>query len=89
MALIGLSSTLIQLSLYASVNYIVPEKHYGLAYGIMQALANIGQATGPILIGSLLDVETNRAEIYQLKYSKVHAVLMFVSGLGVFFAIIL
>jgi MFS family permease len=34
MAITGLSSAVIQLTLFTSINYVVPEKFYGTAYGI-------------------------------------------------------
>lgn len=37
--------------MYVSVNYIVPEKYFGTAYGILQAIGNLGNALGPIMIG--------------------------------------
>lgn len=35
MSLIGMSTTIISITMYVSVNYIVPEKFYGTAYGIL------------------------------------------------------
>ena len=55
MTLIGIASTLINLTMYTSVIYIVPEKHYGLAFGILQAISNIGIIIGSLLIGYIKD----------------------------------
>lgn len=35
MSLLGIASTLINLTMYTSIIYIVPEKHYGIAFGIL------------------------------------------------------
>lgn len=55
MSLIGIASTIIQLTMYVCVNYIIKEKHYGTAYGILQAVGNLGLTLGSLLIGGILD----------------------------------
>lgn len=55
MSLIGMGSTIISLTMYPSVNYIVKEKYFGTAFGILQALSNVGSTIGPLIIGDILD----------------------------------
>lgn len=59
MSLIGMSSTIITLTMYPSVNYIVKEKYFGTAFGILQALSNFGSTIGPLIIGDILDSGIN------------------------------
>ncbi len=63
MALVGMSNTIIQLTLYSSVNFIIPEKHYGSGYGLMQAIDNIGSAIGYLLVGYMLDENSLKADM--------------------------
>ena len=41
--------------MYVSINYLVPEKFYGTAYGILQSIGNLGNSLGPLVIGFILD----------------------------------
>lgn len=55
MTLIGMASTIINLTMYPSVNYIIKEKYFGTAFGILTAVGNIGAFAGPLIIGDILD----------------------------------
>ena len=55
MCLLGISYTIIQLTLYPLVNYLIKERHFGTAYGIIQSISNIGLFVGPLVIGDILD----------------------------------
>ena len=36
----------------------MPEKYFGTAYGILQAISNVGMTVGPLLIGDILDTDS-------------------------------
>ena len=63
MGLIGMSTTIIQLTMYTSVNYIIPEKYFGTAYGILQAISNVGTTIGSLVIGNILDTDSVNEQI--------------------------
>ena len=88
MSLIGVSTTIIQITMYVAVNYIVPEKLYGTAYGILQSIGNIGNSVGPIIIGSILD-SSNPEEIFLRQYNLVHIILMGFSIIGIVVSLLL
>lgn len=66
MSLIGMAYTIISLTLYPSVNYIVKERYFGTAYGIIEAVGNIGLFFGPLIIGAILDKNKNEDEIVNI-----------------------
>jgi MFS family permease len=57
MTLIGLANTMIQLTLYPQVNYLVREKYFGTAYGIIEAFCNVGLFLGPLIIAKILGTD--------------------------------
>lgn len=90
MSLIGMGSTIIQISLYPSVNYLVKEKYFGTAYGLLQSIENLGLAIGPLIIGDLLDSDASPHSVHAIShYNYVHFTLMILCLLGTFLAIIL
>lgn len=60
MTLIGMANTMISLSLYPQVNYLVREKYFGTAYGIIECCCNVGLLIGSLVIGDILN--SNREE---------------------------
>lgn len=52
--LITAASIIIQLTMYTSINYIVKEKYFGLAYGILQSINNLGITLGALIVSYLL-----------------------------------
>lgn len=58
MSLLGMASTIISITMYVSVNYVIQEKLYGTAYGILQSVGNFGSSVGPLIIGGVLDSAT-------------------------------
>ena len=80
MILIGFANTMVQLTLYPSVNYLVKEKYFGTAYGIIESATNIGMFVGSLLIGDILN--TNYAESKHVdieQYHWVHIMLIIIS----------
>lgn len=57
MILIGFANSLIHLSLYPTVNYIVKELYFGTAYGLIESATNVGYILGSLLIGDILNIE--------------------------------
>ena len=57
MTLIGMASTMINLTLYPSINYLIKEKYFGTAYGIIESLSNVGLFIGPLVIGDILNTD--------------------------------
>jgi hypothetical protein len=82
MTLIGMASTMINLTLYPSINYLIKEKYFGTAYGIIESLSNVGLFIGPLVIGDILNTdiinETENQNIEQ--YHTVH-ILLFILAL--------
>lgn len=37
------------------MNYLVREKYFGTAYGIIEAFCNVGGLIGPLVIGDILN----------------------------------
>jgi hypothetical protein len=60
--LISLSNTMIQLTLYPQVNYLVKEKYFGSAYGIIESAGNLGLFAGTYFISLILNTYSQRAE---------------------------
>mmetsp|Transcript_26619 Transcript_26619/g.25684 ORF Transcript_26619/g.25684 Transcript_26619/m.25684 type:complete len:99 (+) Transcript_26619:265-561(+) len=90
MSLIGMASTLIELTLYTSINYIISEKYYGTAYGIVQAVGTCGHAVGSLILGYILDIDTlEGGEVNVAQYHKAHTVLMIASLFGIILTIVL
>lgn len=55
--LMGLSYSLLACGLWPMVSYIVPEHHLGTAYGIMQAVQNLGLAVVSYVAGFIVDAK--------------------------------
>ena len=53
--LISLANTMIQLTLYPQVNYLVKEKYFGTAYGIIESACNLGLFAGSFFISLILN----------------------------------
>ena len=91
MSLLGMAYTMIQLTLYPAVNYIVKEKHFGTAYGIIESMSNIGLFVGPLLIGSILECDMkNQSESVNIsQYHQMHFFLLVCSLLAIILSVIL
>jgi predicted MFS family arabinose efflux permease len=50
------------LTLYPSVNYLVKERHFGTAYGLIEAFCNVGLLIGSLLMGSILNTNFGWSE---------------------------
>eukprot|EP00349_Pseudokeronopsis_sp_Brazil_P006119 CAMPEP_0202958664 /NCGR_PEP_ID=MMETSP1396-20130829/2944_1 /ASSEMBLY_ACC=CAM_ASM_000872 /TAXON_ID= /ORGANISM="Pseudokeronopsis sp., Strain Brazil" /LENGTH=196 /DNA_ID=CAMNT_0049676835 /DNA_START=1195 /DNA_END=1785 /DNA_ORIENTATION=- len=88
MSLIGMATTIIQLTLYTSINYIVSETHFGTAYGIIQAVGTVGMATGSLMLGVILDIDAGEnGEVNVNAYNSAHTFLMIVAIIGVLFTV--
>jgi MFS family permease len=57
MVFIGMANTMIHLSIYPTVNYIVHEKYFGTAYGFIESSTNIGYLFGSLTLGDILNKE--------------------------------
>jgi nitrate/nitrite transporter NarK len=55
MVLMGVAYSLLACALWPLVSFIVPEHQLGTAYGIMQAIQNLGLAIVPIAAGVIVD----------------------------------
>ena len=55
MIMVGFANTLIHLSLYPTVNYIVKEKYFGTAYGLVESASNVGYLIGSLALGDILN----------------------------------
>ena len=55
MVMVGFASTLIHLSLYPTVNYIVQETYFGTAYGVVESATNVGYLIGSLALGDILN----------------------------------
>jgi MFS family permease len=90
MSLIGMGSTIVQLALYPTVNYLVKEKYFGTAYGILQAVSNTGLAIGPLIIGDLLDADSSPKNLTSIShFHSMHLFLLLLCLIGTILAIIL
>lgn len=59
---IGVANTLIHLSLYPTVNYIVKEKYFGRAYGLVESATNVGYLIGSLAVGDILNSSLGQEE---------------------------
>lgn len=78
--------------MYPSVNYLVKEKYFGTAYGILEAISNIGLTIGPLIIGDILDrdpLSTISSSSSISHFHQMHFFLLMLSLIGVILAIIL
>eukprot|EP00347_Sterkiella_histriomuscorum_P010927 403374398 len=94
MSLIGMASTIISLTMYPSVNYIVKEKYFGTAFGILQALGNIGSTIGPLIIGDILDQGVSQnpnhhSQVRLSQFSTLHIYLLILSLIGCILAVVM
>ena len=53
MAVLGVGFSLYAASFWPSVAYVVPEKYYGIAYGLVGCVQNSGLAAVPVMVGML------------------------------------
>jgi MFS family permease len=60
MVLVGFANTMIQITLYPAINYIVKERYFGTAYGILETASNIGMIIGSLAIGEILNIEKGK-----------------------------
>jgi MFS family permease len=89
MSLVGISSTVISLTMYTSIIYLIPEKHYGVAYGILESIKNLGLSIGPLVIGTILDEEVVDASEFIDLYSSIHIVLLVLAAIGVVLSVLM
>lgn len=57
MCLMGLGYSILACALWPMVALVIPENQLGTAYGIMQAVQNLGLAVTPIIAGTLVDAK--------------------------------
>lgn len=57
MCLMGLGYSILACALWPMVALVIPEHQLGTAYGIMQAVQNLGLAVTPIVAGTLVDAK--------------------------------
>lgn len=83
MTLIGIANTLIQLTLYPSINYLVSEWNFGTAYGLIEASCNVGHILGSLVIGSILNslIDIDEAESVDVGRYQVVNLVLFVTAL--------
>ncbi len=62
MTLVGMSDTIILITLFPSINYIVKEKYFGTAYGILETGCNLGMIIGSLLIGYILNIANGKED---------------------------
>lgn len=62
MTLVGMSDTIIQITLFPAINYIVKEKYFGTAYGILQTACNLGMIIGSLLVGYILNIANGKED---------------------------
>jgi len=85
-----MGSTIISLTMYPSVNYIVKEKYFGTAFGILQSISNIGSSIGPLIIGDILDSGIDKPPKERINhFYTMHFYLLILSFIGTLFAIIM
>ena len=91
MTLVGMSNTIIQITLYPVINYIVKEKYFGTAYGILETACNLGMIIGSLLIGLILNIANGKEdqETDLLQYKQMHLTFIFIGLLGTLIAIAL
>jgi MFS family permease len=84
MIMVGFANTLIHLSLYPTVNYIVKEKYFGTAYGLVESATNVGYLFGSLALGDILNKDLGKeAEATDLEqFDMMHQVLFYLSLLG-------
>lgn len=90
--LISLSNMMIQLTLYPQVNYLVKEKYFGTAYGIIESSCNSGLFLGSLGISSILNNDTGRADQEKLdiaQFDLVHSILLCLAFFSFVLSIIL
>ena len=62
MTLIGMSNTIIQITLYPMINYIVKERYFGTAYGILETACNLGMMIGSVIVGFILNIANGKED---------------------------
>jgi MFS family permease len=62
MSLVGLANMLIQITLYPAVNYIVKERYFGTAYGILETACNLGMILGSVIVGLILNIANGKED---------------------------
>jgi MFS family permease len=80
------------LTLYPVVNYLVKERYFGTAYGIIESCCNVGSLAGSLLIGFILNTHTHAFESESeniRQYNTVHLILLLTALISIVFAIIL
>jgi hypothetical protein len=51
MGLLGIGSTIVQLTLYTGFSYVVREKYFGVAFGVLMGIVNLGVLVGCLVMG--------------------------------------
>ena len=51
MSMLGVGSTIVQLTLYTGFSYVVRENHFGVAFGVLMAVVNLGVLLGCLVVG--------------------------------------
>ena len=77
---LGIGYTFNSLTLYTGLNYLIKEKNFGTAFGILQSFQNLGLTVGPLAIGGILG--PNRPTAGMGDYTWVHIFLATILGIG-------
>ena len=54
MILLGVGDCVIQIALYTGFTYVVPEKSFNIAFGVLTAFQSVGMVCGTIITGLVL-----------------------------------
>jgi MFS family permease len=63
MVLLGVGDAIIQLALYTGFTYIVPEKYFGIAFGVLVSFQSLGMVFGTLICGEILGINTTKMDI--------------------------
>ena len=88
MILLGVAFSLVPAAMWPSMVRLVKDKEIGTAYGLMYSIQNLGLWGVPLLAGIILD-KTNLANAETLNYTPTMLLFIFLSFLGLFFALLL
>jgi len=85
MVLLGVGGTIITLTLYTSFSYVVAEKYYGTAFGILLTFSNAGVLIGCLMVGKVVDESSG----LRVMFGTLHLTLLVTSTLGMILSVAL
>jgi len=80
--LISIGASLIEITIYSSVSYLVLEKHYGAAWGILASINNFGLLVGALVFGIIVDNNSPDSFRMTVDFDILHAVLISCGAIG-------